>query len=810
MTGRPPAPLPLRVRLPFETEEAFIRRFGANVSPSGIFIPTRSLKPEGTHLRFELVLADGTRLLRGGVVVQDAIEAAPGRRGGMELAFTELDAQSHAVLARILASRPELSGAEGIGVPSWRRQPASPTDEVRDALPPTPRDGLLGLGGPDRPGEAAQNVEARARAVDAPAPDAQAGATNVAGASNASDTSLAERAPSAEGSPDVALATGSRGSSSIVAPASTEQAPPSAVARASDVPGGWSSTKQPTEAPDAFLDRIPDDWREEDGEREEAAREAAQLAQTRARAERVETLARASAREADALVSRIRGATPTTVLATSIDFPEAGIARWKGGGLSIRPSPVTADSACALRLLGQRADAPRVLELAATEGRRVHADPEGFAGWDEGGEPTEGVEWAARWMERQAHAGEALAGGTSPLWVLALPLHAGHRQREAWVTAAARLGFDRVQLTSSPIAAAAAYAHGKGFARRRLLILSTGAVGFDAAIVQLTGDDVETLSAAGDPFLGLPELEARLAYELRRRLREAGSPVPEPGDASGQALLASCAAVRRALEKDSSTSISLRLPDDAGSATRAGPFEVTREDLDGLSQDLVERQLALVSEVLGEAQLSASGVDGVLVLGSVERSPLWKQRLSELLGREISSADEVDPSSVIRGAALIGEVAVRTGRGRRPFNVFEVLSVPLAIAERTGRLRRVLERGTRLPLSKTLILPVRAGQELGVLLYQGSGATLADAEPLGALRVQASLPGDIEIQLRVGDDGRVQVTVETPGGPRLPLPKAPLDPEARDALLSIAPEGSDEESRGTGLLGGLRRLFRKA
>lgn len=556
---------------------------------------------------------------------------------------------------------------------------------------------------------------------------------------------------------------------------------------------------------------VSEGWREEEEEeREEAAREAAQLAQSRARAERVETLARASAMEADALVSRIRGATPTMVLAASVDFPGAGIGRWKGGGLSIRPSPVSADSAWALRLLGQRADAPRVLELAATEGRRVHPDPEGFAGWDEDGQPTEGVEWAARWIERQAHAGEALAGGPPPLWVLALPLHAGHRQREAWVTAAARLGFDRVQLTSSPIAAAAAYAHGKGFARRRLLVLSTGAVGFDAAIVQLTGDDVETLSAAGDPFLGLPELEARLAYELRRRLREAGLPAPEPGGVSGQALLESCAAVRRALEEAPSTSISLRLPEAAEGRNSAGPFEVTRVDLDGVSQDLIERQLTLVSEVLEEAQLSAAGVDGVLVLGSVERSPLWKQRLSELLGRDITSADEVDPSSVIRGAALIGEMVARTGRGRRPFNVFEVLSVPLAIAERSGRLRRVLERGTRLPLSKTLTLPVKAGQELGVLLYQGSGATTADAEPLGAMRVQAPLPGDIEIQLRVGDDGRVQVTVETPGGPRTQLPKAPLDPEERDALISIAPEGPDDEPRGSGLLGGLRRLFRKA
>lgn len=838
MTGNAPAPLPLRVRLPFESEEAFIRRFGANVSPSGIFIPTRSLKPEGTHLRFELVLADGTRLLRGGVVVQDAIEAAPGRRGGMELAFTELDAQSHAVLARILAARPAAPGdAQGIGVPSWRRAAGAPGSPVH-APPPTPEQGVS-TSSP----EADEPVRGASHAGSAPSvvPDASQG--NVAGASGQRDAAPAPVPRDAEaggafpsilpstsddadrrakphatiGAPDAVLRTpAAHGRSAVPTDAAPDaratdlQRTTLSVAPETDVTAGAQDVGREHPASpiqnERFATAHPDEAQEA---REDAAREAAQLAQTRARAERVETLARASAREADALVSRIRGTAPSSILAASVDFPEAGIARWKGGGVSIRPSSPAPDSAWALRLLGQRADAPRILELAATEGRPVHPDAEGFASWHEGGQPTGGVGWAARWIELQAHAGEALAGDARPLWVLALPLHAGHRQREAWVAAAARLGFEGIRLTSSPIAAAAAYAHGKGFARRRLLVLSTGRVGFDAAIVQLTGDDVETLSAAGDPFLGLPELEARLAYALRRRLREAGLPIPEPGSAAGKALRDACTTARLALEQAPSTSLTLPLRNDGTPAPDARPFEVTREELDGVSRDLIERQLALVSEVLDEAQLSAAGVDGVLMLGSVERSPLWKQRLSELLGREVTAADQVDPASVIRGAALIGESVVRSGRGRRPFSVFEVLSVPLGLAERSGRLRRVLERGTRIPLSKTLTLPVEAGQELGVLLYQGVADSIADAEPLGALAAQSSLPGEVEIQIRVDEGGRIQVSVEAPGGPRIPLPQTPLDSDAREALLSMAPEGGAAEPRPGGLLGGLRRLFRK-
>ena len=63
--GGEPKLLPLRIRLPFATEAEFIERYGANVDRTGLFIATRTTKPEGTAISFELVLQDGARLMRG-------------------------------------------------------------------------------------------------------------------------------------------------------------------------------------------------------------------------------------------------------------------------------------------------------------------------------------------------------------------------------------------------------------------------------------------------------------------------------------------------------------------------------------------------------------------------------------------------------------------------------------------------------------------------------------------------------------------------------------------------------------------------
>mgnify|MGYP001566915211 CR=1 FL=1 len=51
-----PRKVPLRIRLPFATEDEFIERYGVNVTRGGIFIATKHGKPEGTQLSIELVL----------------------------------------------------------------------------------------------------------------------------------------------------------------------------------------------------------------------------------------------------------------------------------------------------------------------------------------------------------------------------------------------------------------------------------------------------------------------------------------------------------------------------------------------------------------------------------------------------------------------------------------------------------------------------------------------------------------------------------------------------------------------------------
>lgn len=116
--------MPLRIRLPFATEDEFVERYGVHVGKGGIFIATRAAKPEGTPLSFELVLADGAKLMRGeGVVHEVIVDEQPGR-SGMTVRFTRIDARTRSLIDRIVAAREGAARAEPPPAPAVPEEPA--------------------------------------------------------------------------------------------------------------------------------------------------------------------------------------------------------------------------------------------------------------------------------------------------------------------------------------------------------------------------------------------------------------------------------------------------------------------------------------------------------------------------------------------------------------------------------------------------------------------------------------------------------------------------------------------------------------
>jgi hypothetical protein len=63
--ARPHQPVVLRIKLRYDNVDAMIQRFAANVGKSGVFLPTKSIQPIGSEIKFELRLADDKVVIVG-------------------------------------------------------------------------------------------------------------------------------------------------------------------------------------------------------------------------------------------------------------------------------------------------------------------------------------------------------------------------------------------------------------------------------------------------------------------------------------------------------------------------------------------------------------------------------------------------------------------------------------------------------------------------------------------------------------------------------------------------------------------------
>ncbi len=136
----------LRIKFKSASLDEFISRYGADVSPGGIFIRTKQPLDVGTNLKFDFTLADGGALLAGLGTVAWVRENDPARANnvpGMGLRFDKLSAESQHNHQTILTEKARKEG-KALGTPYPPASfvaPASrpsPAPEAPRAVSPSP------------------------------------------------------------------------------------------------------------------------------------------------------------------------------------------------------------------------------------------------------------------------------------------------------------------------------------------------------------------------------------------------------------------------------------------------------------------------------------------------------------------------------------------------------------------------------------------------------------------------------------------------------------------------------------------------
>ncbi|WP_242392862.1 TIGR02266 family protein [Anaeromyxobacter oryzisoli] len=801
------APIALVVKLSYDSVDAFAERFAVNVSRGGIFIRCREPKPLGTPLSLELKLLGGETVLRAQGVVRwhqaENAGARPATAAGMGVQFTALDEPSRALVDRMVALKERRGATPAPASPRPAPTPPptlTPTSRPRAATPPpvltpTPRPQTSTPPPVLTPTPRPQTSTPPPVLTPAPRPQTPTPPPVL--------TPTAR--PQAAATPPPALAPAS------AAPAQADLSQPHRAERLSDGPArletGLPDRPEPIARPSRAIIGID-------------------LGTTNSCAAIVK------GGKPYVIPSREGYNTVPSIVALNARA-RIVVGHLAKAQLLANPRQTVWG---AKRLVGRPYDSPVVQEIKSKFAYEIVEGPDGLAAVRLGSETLTLEQISALVLREVKEVAQNHLGAEVNRAVITVPAYYNERQRAAVRSAGALAGLQVERILNEPTAAALAYAFDRHL-NQRVLVYDLGGGTFDASILELNDNVYEVVSTGGDTFLGGVDFDARIVDRLLSVWEErAGEPFSGDGVALSRlvdaAERAKCALSQR-------TELSINLPFLAMKDGEPLSLETTlsREEIVGLVEPLVDRTLAVCQEVLDAKGLRPADLDEVLLVGGQSRMPLVHDKVAAFFGKPPSCAVHPDEAVAI-GAALLAQ-SLESPEG---VVLIDVLPMSIGLGLPGGRVKTIMERNTPLPARKQYgLATTRDGQtEFELVVLQGESDRADQCEYLGTLRLEGLPPGPrgmvrIAITFELGaeclltvtarelNSGRqVQAVMSTREGPEaaqrrleqgiakgatgtFAVPGATPPPVA-DGQPAPAPE---QPEQGEGAGGLLRRLFRR-
>jgi molecular chaperone DnaK len=471
----------------------------------------------------------------------------------------------------------------------------------------------------------------------------------------------------------------------------------------------------------------------------------------------------------------------------------------------------------AKRLIGRPYDSEVVQELRAKFPYEIVPGEDGLAAVRLGSEVLSLEQVSALVMLEVKEVAQNHLGEEVNRAVVTVPAYYNERQRSAVRLAGALAGLHVERILNEPTAAALAYAFGRNV-NQRVMVYDLGGGTFDASVLELQDNVFEVVSTGGDTFLGGVDFDNRIVDRLLDVWQERHE-VPFTGDRVALSRLVDAAErAKCALSERTEFAVSLPYLATRDGAPLSLEATLTRGEIVGLVEPLVDRTLQVCAEVLEAKGLRPADVDEVLLVGGQSRMPLVHEKVGAFFQRQPSRAVHPDEAVAV-GAALLAD---SLGRAEGVV-LIDVLPMSIGIGLPGGRVKSIIERNTPLPVRKQYgLATTRDGQtEFQLVILQGESRKAAECEYLGTLRLEGLPPGPrgmvrIAVTFELGAECLLTVTarelnanrqVKTVMSAREGASAAKRRLEAEGTEPGIAAQASPGGGRG-GIGGAFRRLFR--